>query len=255
MTELIDYDKVAAQYDARYQRNDYSGVAHALAAFVENARRASSWNVLEVGCGTGHWIRFFRDSATHIVGLDPSRGMLEIARTRLPDGRLIRAAAEALPCRTASFDRIFCVNALHHVTDPAAFFREARRALTDGGRVLTIGLDPHAGRDRWWVYDYFPTALIEDRRRYLSAARIRELMEAAGFTCCDTCEVQHIPARMTVGEAARRGFLDRASTSQLMVISQAEYDAGLKQIHRSADDGGPILRADLRLYGTSGWAV
>jgi len=256
MTEVIDYDTVAAQYDTRYQRNDYTGIAHALAAFVENARRADRWNILEVGCGTGHWIRFFRTSATHIVGLDPSRGMLEIARSRLPDGHWIRAGAEALPCRTATFDRIFCVNALHHMTDPAAFFREARRTLTDGGRLMTIGLDPHAGRDRWWIYDYFPTALIEDRRRYLSAARIRELMEGAGFSCCDTREVQHIPAQMTVSEAARRGVLDRTSTSQLMVISQTEYEAGVKQIYGAPNDGGEtILRADLRVYGTSGWAV
>jgi hypothetical protein len=38
------------------------------------------------------------------------------------------------------------------------------------------------------------------------------------------------------------------------VISEAEYDAGIKRIHSAnADAGGEmILRADLRLYGTIG---
>lgn len=253
MTEPVDYDTIAADYDARYDRNDYTGVARALLAFVQNG--TTSTRILEVGCGTGHWVNFFGQSHIRVVGVDLSEGMLTIAKARAPDARLIRTRAEALPCRAASFNRIFCVNALHHFTDPIAFFHDARRALVDGGGLLTIGLDPHAGRDRWWIYDYFPTALIEDRRRYLPTERIRELMEAAGFSRCETDEVQHMPAQMTVSEAARRGFLDRTSTSQLMVISDEEYEAGMKQIYSADNDAGAkILRADLRVYGTSGWA-
>jgi hypothetical protein len=124
--------------------------------------------------------------------------------------------------------------------------------LVSGGRLLRIGLDPHAGRDRWWIYDYFPTALVEDRRRYLPTARIRELMQAAGFSACETLEVQHVPAQMTVSEAERRGFLDRTSTSQLMVISEAEYEAGMGRIRAAGAEA--ILWSDLRVRGTTGWA-
>ena len=247
----VDYDVIAAKYDTRYERNDYSGVADALSAFLEKAVRGA----LEVGCGTGHWLRFLRQSGLNVVGVDPSHGMLNVARARRADARLLRAHAEAIPCRPATFDRVFCVNALHHFSDPAAFFCETRRVLVGGGGLLTAGLDPHTGRDRWWIYDYFPSVLGEDRRRYLPAARIRELMEAAGFSRCETREVQHMPAEMTVNEAARRGFLDRTSTSQLMVISEEEYEAGLKHIHRDDDAAGgrKILRSDLRVYGTTGW--
>jgi SAM-dependent methyltransferase len=202
-------------------------------------------------------VRVLRDADIDVIGLDPSRRMLEVARTHLPDSRLIRARAETLPCRTGSVDRMFGINALHHFTDPAAFFGEARRVLGGDGALLTVGLDPNAGQDRWWIYDYFPTALVEDRRRYLPAGRIRELMEAHGFSRCETREVQHLPAQMTVSDAARRGFLDRTSTSQLIVISQAEYEAGMRRIHSADADamGATVLRADLRIYGTTGWAA
>ena len=254
MSRRIDYDTVAADYGSRYERNDYPGVRQALAAFVTQKAGEDPHRVLEVGCGTGHWLQFLHEAGISAVGLDPSRGMLDVARERRGVGRLIRAQAEAVPVQNGTCDRILCVNALHHFTDPAAFFREARRVLRARGGLLTVGLDPHTGQDRWWIYDYFPTAFDEDRRRYLPAGTIRDLMAASGFLHCETREVQHVPVRMTVSEAARRGFLDRTSTSQLMVISEAEYDAGIKRIHSAnADAGGEmILRADLRLYGTIG---
>ena len=127
MTKRIDYDRIAAHYESRYERNDYTGFERALTAFVNDSQHRRRGNVLEAGCGTGHWIRFFRQSEIDVIGLDPSEEMLKVARTRLADARLIRARAEALPWPAGSFARIFCVNALHHVADPAAFFREARR--------------------------------------------------------------------------------------------------------------------------------
>jgi SAM-dependent methyltransferase len=253
MTQRVDYDHVAAVYESRYQRNTYTGVEQALDAFVEGSL-AARLRVLEIGSGTGHWVRRLRQSQLIAFGLDPAAGMLEIARDSLP-GCLIRARAEALPCISASCDRLFCVNALHHVSDPAGFFVEARRVLRSGGGLLTAGLDPHNGQDQWWVYDYFPEALTQDRKRYLPTGRIRELMETAGFSRCETRMIQHLPREMTVSEARSAGFLARTSTSQLMVITDAEYEAGLRRIDAAETTGeaSKILRSDLRLYATIGW--
>jgi ubiquinone/menaquinone biosynthesis C-methylase UbiE len=255
MSERVDYDTVAAVYGSRYDRNDYSGVEQAVTGFVASAAADATPGVLEVGCGTGHWLRILGKSGVNGVGLDCSGGMLQGARMAVSPPRLVRGRAEALPCRAASCDRIFCVNALHHFTDPHAFFDEAARVLRPGGGLLTIGLDPHTGSDSWWIYDYFPAALAADRKRYLPASIIRALMAASGFVRCKTMVVQHRPAAVTMKEALRRGFLDRSSTSQLLVISQMEYDAGIARVHAAdaAAPGGLVLRADLRLYGTVAW--
>ena len=253
MTRRVDYDSVASAYNSRYQRNNYTGVQQALASFVEDCRAAHP-RVLEVGCGTGHWVRRLRDSNVTVFGLDFSTGMLKIARETLR-GCVVRARADTLPFASASCDRLFCVNALHHFPDKAAFLVEARRVLRSAGGILTVGLDPHNGEDQWWVYDYFPAALAADRQRYLPTQRIRELMEAVGFSRCDTQVIQHLPREMTVSEARSGGFLDRTSTSQMMVISDEEYEAGLKRIEscERAEAGAKILRSDLRLYATIGW--
>jgi ubiquinone/menaquinone biosynthesis C-methylase UbiE len=208
---------------------------------------------LEVGCGTGHWLQSVGEWGVSTVGIDPSAKMLAVARTPAPGSRLVRAVAEAMPFQAESFERLFCVNALHHFADKAAFSREANRVLRRGGALMTVGLDPHTGLDRWWIYDYFPQALRADRERYLSTHAIREMLTAAGFASCATRAIQRLPRTLTFEEAERGGFLARTSTSQLMVISEESYHAGLARIRDdAARDPGFRLKSDLTLYATRG---
>jgi ubiquinone/menaquinone biosynthesis C-methylase UbiE len=254
MTTRVDYDSVAGEYSSRYAQNDYSGVAAAVRQFCAGGPLSDRTRVLEVGCGTGHWLQAVGEVGVRAVGIDVSSKMLSLAQAAVAMPLLARAQAEALPFRSDSVDRLLCINALHHFTDRVAFFVEARRVLRPGGTLMTVGLDPHTGLDQWWVYDYFPEALTADRKRYLPTSVIRGMMAAAGFERCETREVQHSPRRLRVHEAERGGFLARASKSQLLVISDEEYESGLARIRTAAANCPDelVLSADLRLYGTSG---
>ena len=248
----VDYDAIAAEYDRRYALNDYSQVQTALLDFVANIPNGRA---LEVGCGTGHWLQVLGDAAVPVAGVDPSSNMLHYARTRAPVAALVRAAAERLPWRNAAFERLYCINALHHFDDKPGFIDEARRVLATGGRLLTTGLDPHIGTDRWFIYDYFAPVLEIDRQRYPSTQRVREWLRAAGFIDVHTREVQHLLTRLSAGAALDGGRLARHMTSQLAVLSEEQYEGGLQQIRgamREADARGETLclTADLRLYGT-----
>jgi len=246
-THRVDYDAVAARYDQRWETSRYDGVLAALQRFIGGQGESASQDIAEVGCGTGHWLAALRDRARRHAGLDLSAEMLKRARTAAPFAMLARGRAEQLPWPTARFDRLFCINALHHFIDPDAFIREAGRVLRPRGGFLTIGLDPHAGLDSWWVYDYFPSTLERDRARFQPTARIRERLQAAGFTDVATELTQHLPLELRMEEAKQRGLLDRTSKSQLLLLTDAEYDAGLRRI--MADR--PVLRADLRLFATT----
>jgi ubiquinone/menaquinone biosynthesis C-methylase UbiE len=254
MTRGVDYDQVAPGYDRRYQVSDYSGIAHALMAFVGEPRPV---RVLEVGCGTGHWLQHMLARGVDVAGLDASPGMLEAARARLPGAPLMHGHAEHLPCPDASFDRVVCINAFHHFTDKPAFLREARRVLRAHGGVFSVGLDPHTGLDRWCIYDYFENALELDRVRYPSAARIRTWLIEAGFTTARTEEVQHIPLQLDARAALAEGRLDKRFTSQLSLLTDAEYQTGIDRVQDALEAAKArgerlMLGADLRLYGTFG---
>ena len=246
MTLSVNYDLVAPAYDERYRRNRFEGVETALSYFIG---KPETVDVAEVGCGTGHWLARLCGKGRKVAGLDRSAEMLQRARTVAPDALLVRGRAEQLPWATGTFDRIFCINAMHHFDGAQAFMLEARRVLRPGGAFMTIGLDPHARVDEWWIYDYFPGALDADRARYVSTALIREWLAAAGFTESATEVAQHIAVTVPFAIASESGLLDRRSTSQLLVISDGEYEAGLQRL-RAAQ---PTLRADLRLYATVGW--
>ena len=180
--------------------------------------------------------------------------MLERARRTAPTAHLIRASAERLPWRDATFDRLVCINALHHFADRVRFFREARRVLKPGGGLLSIGKDPHAERDHWWVYDYFPETLGIDRERFARVRTLRGELAAAGFSWAESFECDHIEAARSATDAMETGIVDRAYTSQLTVLSNEEFEAGAARIRAAnAAAGGDLqLVTDFRLYATVG---
>jgi ubiquinone/menaquinone biosynthesis C-methylase UbiE len=239
----VDYDVVAPAFDKRYSYRQYGNTRALLRRFLGEAAATAA---VEVGCGTGHWLGEFAGTVGTLIGIDLSWGMLQRARAAVPSATLVRADAVLLPLAAVSVDRILCVNVLHHIPDAAAFLRECRRVLRPGGVFLTIGLDPHTGTDRWWVYDYFPAARVADDERYPSAERIRELLALAGLSDAATEVAEHLTGTVPFAEAYERGSVDRRASSQLMVIADDEYEAGLERLRVER----PVLQTDLRLFAT-----
>jgi ubiquinone/menaquinone biosynthesis C-methylase UbiE len=250
----LNYDSVAKDYDRRYLINDYSGVEEALVAFIG---RDLTGRVLEVGCGTGHWLRLLTERRSRVAGVDASYNMLEFAHDQAPGAWLAQGRAEHLPWANEAFERLFCINAFHHFEDKVRFLAEARRVLEPGGQMMTIGLDPHTGIDRWYIYEYFEPVLEIDKRRYPASSQIREWMQALRFSDVRTCDVQHLPAWLSARTAIEEGRLDRDATSQLAVLTDEQYQRGIDRIHRALESAEPRgetlhLTADLRLYATYG---
>ena len=248
-----DYDSIAPTYSRRYELYDYSGIECTLLDFVG---QDPSVRVLEVGCGAAHWLTRLADRAASLVGIDPSEGMLQ--RSGSGKFSLVRGRAEDLPWPAAAFERVFCVNAFHHFTDKSRFVHEARRVLSSGGGLMTVGLDPHQGIDEWWIYDYFPSTIATDLERYLPCEEIRRLMTDAGFERCTTIEAQHVRGKEAALTDIESGRINKNSASQLLLLSDEEYAEGLRRIRqnvRAAEADGTRIEigVDLGLYATFGW--
>jgi ubiquinone/menaquinone biosynthesis C-methylase UbiE len=247
----VNYDEVAPAYDQRYVNHEFPGTEATLRQFAAGAER-----VLEVGCGTGHWLAQMHSWGCKVSGLDPSAQMLARAAQHAPQAQLVRGRAEALPWPDGSFDRVVCVNALHHVEGKHGFIVEARRVLRPGGRFLSIGLDPSTGLEPWCIYEYFETTLELDRQRHPAAAQVRSWLAHAGFVDCVTEVAERIVFDRSARECLDRNLLAKESTSQLSLLSDAQYQRGIDRIRRdveAAEAAGESLRltADLRLYATT----
>ncbi len=87
--------------------------------------------ILDVGCGTGlNFSRLPRGG----VGVDPSGGILRVARRRT---RLLgSASAQSLPFRDGSFDRVLSTYVLTTVPEWRRALDEMARVLRPGGRLV-----------------------------------------------------------------------------------------------------------------------
>jgi ubiquinone/menaquinone biosynthesis C-methylase UbiE len=254
VTRQTEYQSIAPVFDRRYHTNDYSGVERALNVFLASE---APIDVLDCGCGTGHWLTKLALPGRRVIGLDASAEMLMQA-PRVKSLELVRGEAEHLPFETSSFDRIFCVNSFHHFPSKRLFVSEVRRVLKPHGGFTTIGLDPHNGLDRWWIYDYFENALELDKQRYSSQESIVEMMTAAGFEDCRTEIAQYLPAARGARRTLDRGDAVRTSTSQLAILTDDEFQQGVQRIQADilrAERAGQdlLLLSDLRLYATTAW--
>ena len=95
--------------------------------------------VLEIGCGAGLDGVSFAQAGAEYTGLDISRAAWTAARQAFGwmkvDGNLVHADAAHLMqnVRQASFDLIYCFDALHEMNDPEEVIRQARRAIRPTG--------------------------------------------------------------------------------------------------------------------------
>jgi SAM-dependent methyltransferase len=223
MAERVDYDRVAPSYDERYRHGDPTDVAELVRRIA-----AGSSRVLEVGCGTGHWLPMIGACGCQTFGLDRSRGMLERARTAgVP---LVQADACRLPLRGGSLDAILCINALHHFGDGRGFVAGAFGALRPRGSLVIAGMDPAAGLDRWYLYDYFPGTLQTDEARYPPAATIAGWMNGAGFAVVERGLATRLHGVARGAEVHGDPILSRHGTSQLSLLSDGEFAAGMQRI-------------------------
>ncbi|MEJ2735881.1 MAG: class I SAM-dependent methyltransferase [Anaerolineae bacterium] len=95
------------------------------------ARFPQAGSLLEVGCGTGHFTRWFEQLGLQTVGLDLSLPMLAEA-VRLDSPSCVRGDALALPFSSSAFDLVALITTLEFVTDPARALAEALRVARRG---------------------------------------------------------------------------------------------------------------------------
>ncbi len=92
--------------------------------------------VLEVGCGSGVFLRAAVDRGASVVGLDASESLIELARERVPEADLVVGDMQFLPFDDDTFDLVAGFNTFFFAADMVAALREAGRVAKPGVSVV-----------------------------------------------------------------------------------------------------------------------
>jgi SAM-dependent methyltransferase len=108
-------------------------------SYEETIRRAgigAGQTVLDVGCGSGAFLRLAADHGATVCGLDASAALLEIARERVPEADLSQGDLQHLPYADDSFDAVTGFCSFFFADDMVAALREAGRVAKPGAPVV-----------------------------------------------------------------------------------------------------------------------
>jgi SAM-dependent methyltransferase len=92
--------------------------------------------VLDIGCGSGVFLRAAADRGAQVFGLDASETLLEIARRRVPDADLRVGDMQYLPYENDTFDLVTGFNSFFFATDMVAALRDAGRVAKPGAQIV-----------------------------------------------------------------------------------------------------------------------
>ncbi|MCW0483411.1 class I SAM-dependent methyltransferase [Gaoshiqia sediminis] len=130
---------IAQAYDAYYQ----SEQGRAIDELEKQAIRqllepVTPGEMLEIGCGTGHWTAFFSELDFRVTATDVADEMMNLAKEKaLPNVRFMTADVRQLPFADCTFDQVAVITALEFCGDVEKAFSEIKRVLKPGGWLIT----------------------------------------------------------------------------------------------------------------------
>ncbi len=163
--------------------------------------------VTDVATGTGDLLIYWKEQAKKnnvtidkYVGIDPSIGMLEVARSKVDFAEFIEGKAQVLPVEDESTDVISISYGIRNVVDRVEALNEFNRALKSGGlvvileftkqersgiidKIVDFGMKnvlPRVGgfiSKNYEAYKYLPDSIEE----FLTTEMLAKELEEAGF--------------------------------------------------------------------------
>jgi SAM-dependent methyltransferase len=134
----------------------YDRIQRSVAGFGDAALKAaaakSGERVLDIGCGTGGTTAALAKAvgpSGHVLGVDISAPLVEVARAQKLDNATFEVGdATAFPFQAGSVDLVFSRFGVMFFGDPVAAFRNIRRAVKPGGRLVFLCWRP-ASENPW----------------------------------------------------------------------------------------------------------
>lgn len=131
---------VATEYDNYYLSDSGKMIDKIEKKIIStHLKEVETGDLLELGCGTGHWTDFFSRKGFKVWAIDESEAMIKIANSKkIRNASFLKADAANLPFPDHSFPVITTITMLEFVKDIGLILDEIDRVLEPGG-LLVVG--------------------------------------------------------------------------------------------------------------------
>ena len=138
----FDFGQIADTYDSWYDSARgklYDKLEkQALDGLLTGIAKGSQ--LLEIGCGTGHWSKYFSGKGFEITGIDISAEMINVARKKhIPNSHFEITDGHNIPFEYESFDIAAAITVLEFTREPEKIISEMVRCVKSNG-TLIIGI-------------------------------------------------------------------------------------------------------------------
>lgn len=132
---IDDYNDIASQYADDFYDDATDNV------YIDKFLASLSGKlILDVGCGVGEDCKYVEQKGFKAIGIDFSKGMLDIARQKYPKGNFQLMDMSNIKFPANTFDGIMSNYSLFHIPREQLkqVLSEFRRVLKEEGRILLI---------------------------------------------------------------------------------------------------------------------
>ncbi|WP_232473522.1 class I SAM-dependent methyltransferase [Thermococcus profundus] len=171
MPKIEPFEKHRDRYENWFERNRYAYLSELEAVKMLLPKEGKG---AEIGVGTGR----FAAPLGIKLGVEPSKAMAEIARTR--GIKVIEGTAENLPFEDESLDYLLMVTTICFVDDPEKALREAHRVLRPGGALIIGFVDRNSPIGRFYE-EHKNESTFYKEARFFSTEELLELLKKVGF--------------------------------------------------------------------------
>lgn len=157
--------------------------------------------LLEFGAGKGHWTLEFLKLGFKVTAVDFSGKSLEVLKRSAEEkglmGNLKTLEADITkPLFEENFDRVFCIDTLHHVSNPEKVVENMTRAVKVGGKVSA--LEPNPLNLWWWfgapIFDRFYNLGVERGIIKCFPWQLKDYFLSGGMSKIETIPLELFPA-------------------------------------------------------------
>ena len=226
----INYNEISEKYDEVREAD-----LELIRKFQKEIDFNKNINILDFGCGTGNYTNLLQEfTKANVYGVEPSAGMRQKALAKNEDLIIKAGDHEHIPFDGNFFDFLYMTDVIHHVPDLNQMFKEFIRVLKNEGLVC-IETESHQQIDERFYVKYFPGTAEVDKNRYPSLDEIVQTAADNGFSFVKNELIGGMTKRRV--DQAFLKLVENKGYSMFHLISEEEYQRGLKQLKKDLNDG------------------